>query len=359
MSEGIYNFSAGPGVLPTEVLSEMQAELHDWHGSGMSVLEMSHRSAAFEEIATTAEQDLRDLMQIPEEYKVLFLQGGATGQFAAVPLNLARKDETADYVVTGIWSKKAAKEAKLFLGNVATVAQTDPHTHVPDQSEWQLSDEAAYTHITTNETINGVRFAATPSVPNRLVADRSSDILSEPINVEDFGVIYAGAQKNIGPAGLTVVIAHEELVVGAQQEVPAILDWQAQAEAGSMLNTPPTTSWYAAGLVFQWLKRQGGVDAMAEVNRSKAERLYGAIDGSELYANPVAVGNRSRMNVPFTLGEAAMEKVFLTEAKQAGLVNLEGHRSVGGLRASIYNAMPPEGVDTLVSFMEEFESRHA
>jgi phosphoserine aminotransferase len=352
-----FNFSAGPSALPVEVLGEMQAELQDLHGTGTSVLEMSHRSDAFEEIAHTAGQDLRDLLAIPEDYRVLFLQGGATGQFAAVPLNLADRNQVADYVVTGIWGKKAAKEASKFLGSVNIAAETNPHIYVPQQGEWRLSDGAAYVHVTTNETINGVRFATIPNITAPIVADKSSDILSEPIDVTDYGVIYAGAQKNIGPAGLTVVIAQDELLERAAQDVPAVWDWKAQSEADSMLNTPPTASWYVAGLVFKWLKRQGGVEAIAEVNQRKAQKLYAAIDGSELYSNPVAVENRSRMNIPFILGRTGLEAAFLEEARTEGLTNLEGHRSVGGLRASIYNAMPEAGVDTLVSFMKDFEGR--
>jgi phosphoserine aminotransferase len=355
----VYNFSAGPAVLPAPVLCQAQEELIDWHGTGMSVMEMSHRGKDFISIAEEAEAKLRALMEIPDHYKVLFLQGGATGQFVAVPANLSTASGVADYVITGQWGQKAYSEATKYLERVNVAARTDPHTYVPPQDEWQLSRDAAYVHITLNETVNGVVFDRVPDtgkVP--LVADVSSIILSEPIDVTKFGVLYAGAQKNIGPSGLTVVIVREDLLTHTRPPTPQVWDWSAMAKAGSMINTPPTYAWYIAGLVFSWLTDEGGVPAIAEVNRRKASKLYAAIDGSRLYANPVAPANRSKMNVPFTVTEPDLERAFLAEAKDVGLVTLEGHRSVGGIRASIYNAMPETGVDALVSFMKEFEHRH-
>lgn len=346
-------------MLPAAVLKRAQAELPDWRGSGMSVMEMSHRGKEFIGIAQTAEADLRDLMGIPDNYRILFLQGGATGQFAAVPMNLAARDEAADYVVTGMWGKRAYAEAGKYLDTVSLAAKTDPHTYVPPASEWRRSDEAAYLHITLNETIQGVAFDEVPdtgAVP--LVADVSSIILSEPIDVSRFGALYAGAQKNIGPAGLTVLIVRDDLLGRARPDTPAVWDWAEMAKSDSMTNTPPTYAWYIAGLVFDWLRSQGGVNAIAEVNARKAGKLYAAIDGSDFYANPVAPANRSRMNVPFTLAVPELDATFLAEARNAGLVNLEGHRSVGGMRASIYNAMPESGVDALVTFMREFEAKH-
>lgn len=358
-AETIYNFSAGPAVLPAPVLRKAQEELIDWHGTGMSVMEMSHRGAEFTSIAEDAETRLRALMRIPDNYRVLFLQGGATGQFVAVPANLSTASGVADYVITGQWGQKAYAEASKYLEKLNVAARTDPHTYVPPQSEWRLRRDAAYVHITLNETVNGVMFDQVPDtgeVP--LVADVSSMILSEPIDVTKFGAIYAGAQKNIGPAGLTVVIVREDLLARTRPRTPNVWDWYAMAKASSMLNTPPTYAWYIAGLVFAWLQDEGGVAAIAEVNRRKADKLYAAIDGSRLFANPVAVANRSRMNVPFTVATPELEREFLAQAKQAGLVNLEGHRSVGGVRASIYNAMPESGVDALVAFMKEFENAH-
>ena len=355
----IYNFSAGPAVLPAPVLRKAQQELIDWHDTGMSVMEMSHRGTDFISIAEDAEARLRALMQIPDRYKVLFLQGGATGQFVAVPANLSTASGVADYVITGQWGQKAYTEASKYLDKINVAARTDPHTHVPPQTEWRLSRDAAYVHITLNETVNGVVFDEVPDTGDvPLVADVSSIILSEPIDVTKFGAIYAGAQKNIGPAGLTVVIAAEDLLARTRPRTPAVWDWYAMAKAGSMLNTPPTYAWYIAGLVFAWLQDQGGVPAIAEVNRRKADKLYAAIDRSSLFANPVAVANRSRMNVPFTVAAPELEREFLAKAKEAGLVNLEGHRSVGGVRASIYNAMPEAGVDALVTFMKEFDNAH-
>ena len=355
----IYNFSPGPAVLPTEVLEQARDELLDWRGAGMSVMEMSHRGKAFIAIAEQAEADLRELLAIPQNYKVLFVQGGATAQFAAVPLNLATPGQKVDYVVTGTWSKKAVSEAKRFATvNIAADAR-DPYCSIPNAGDWRPSNDAAYLHYTPNETIGGVEFHEVPTVGDvPLVADMSSTILSRPIDVSRFGVIYAGAQKNIGPAGLTVVIVRDDLLGSARSDTPSVLDYAAMAKEGSMLNTPPTYTWYMAGLVFQWLKRQGGLAAMGERNRAKAAALYGAIDASPFYSNPVTPSARSWMNVPFTLAKPELDKTFLAEAKAAGLVTLEGHRSVGGMRASLYNAMPLAGVEALMSFMNHFAHTH-
>jgi phosphoserine aminotransferase len=355
----VFNFSAGPAALPVEVLEQLRDEMLEWRGEGMSVMEMSHRGKAFVGIAAQAEADLRQLLAVPAHYKVLFLQGGATAQFAAVPLNLARPDSIADYVNTGAWSKKAISEAKRFCKvNVAADAGGNYST-IPARSAWKLSPDAAYIHYTPNETIGGVEFHDIPDTGDvPLVADMSSTILSRPLDVSRFGVIYAGAQKNIGPAGLVVVIVREDLLGRARVDLPTVFDWKAMAADGSMLNTPATYSWYVAGAVFQWIKRQGGLAGMERHNRAKAEMLYGAIDGSGFYRNPVALGARSWMNVPFTLPNEELDKPFLDGAKAAGLVALAGHRSVGGMRASIYNAMPLAGVEALVAYMTEFQRRH-
>lgn len=354
-----YNFSAGPGALPVAVLEQAQRELLNYRGSGMSVMEMTHRGPDFTAIAQSAEADLRKLMRIGDDYKVLFVQGGATGQFAAIPMNLAPQGGAADYLVTGIWGEKAFAEGRRYLDRARLAAATDPHTYVPPQATWQLSADAAYLHITLNETIDGVAFDKLPEsgdIP--MVADVSSIILSQPIDVSRFGVLYAGAQKNIGPAGLALLIVREDLLGRARPQTPAIWDWAELAKAGSMINTPPTYAWYIAGLVFRWLTEQGGVATIAEVNRRKADKLYAAIDESALYANPVALANRSPVNVPFTLTRHELERPFLAQARAAGLVNLEGHRSVGGMRASMYNGMPEAGVDALIAFMREFEREH-
>jgi len=356
----VFNFSAGPAALPLEVLEQAREELTDWHGCGMSVMEISHRSKQFIGIAERAEADLRALLQVPEDYKVLFVQGGATTQFGAVPLNLAEQTSAADYLLTGSWSKKALAEAQRFCDARAAASAADGgFTEIPDPSTWALRDDAAYLHYTPNETIGGVEFHAVPDcgdVP--LVADMSSTILSRPLDVSKFGVIYAGAQKNIGPAGLTIVIVRGDLVDRARAATPTMLAYAPMAAAGSMLNTPPTYTWYIAGLVFAWLRERGGLEAMGEINREKAELLYGAIDASDFYANPVREDCRSWMNVPFTLAKPELDPTFLDGARDAGLTNLKGHRSVGGMRASIYNAMPLAGVRTLVDFMAEFERRH-
>ena len=353
----VYNFSAGPAVLPQAVLRQAQAELPDWHGTGTSVMEMSHRGRDFVTIAEGAEARLRELMAIGDDYRVLFLQGGATGQFAALPLNLSEQASAADYVITGIWGKRAHAEGARYLDRASVAAAASPSTYVPPAADWRLTPDADFVHITLNETIQGVRFDQVPDTgPVPLVADVSSIILSEPVDVGKFGVLYAGAQKNIGPSGLTVVIVREDLLGRARALTPQVWNWTENAKAGSMINTPPTYAWYIAGLVFDWLAGQGGVPAIAAVNRRKAAKLYAAIDASPFYANPVAPPNRSLTNVPFTLARPELEPDFLAGARAAGLVNLEGHRSVGGMRASIYNAMPEAGVDALIEFMKEFEA---
>jgi phosphoserine aminotransferase len=357
----VFNFAAGPATLPLEVLTQAQAEMTDWKSSGMSVMEVSHRSKAFIAVAQEAEADLRELLNIPANYKVLFLQGGATGMFSAIPMNLATADATVDYVNTGAWSKKAIGEAKRFCKvNVAADEAASNYSTVPAQAQLKLTPGAAYFHYTPNETIGGVEFDYVPQVGNvPLVADFSSTILSRPIDVSKYGLIYAGAQKNIGPAGIVVVIVRDDLLGKARPGTPMIWDFKAMADEGSMLNTPPTFGWYFAGLVFKWLKKQGGLPAMAERNRAKAARLYDFIEASGFYRSPVAKNARSWMNVPFTLAKPDLDKTFCDEAKKFGLVNLEGHRSVGGMRASIYNAMPPEGIDALIKFMKEFQARNA
>jgi len=357
----VLNFAAGPAMLPLAVLEQVREELTDWQGSGSSVMEVSHRGKAFMAVAQEAEATLRALLGVPASYRVLFLQGGATGQFSAIPLNLARPDATVDYLCTGHWSKKALAEARRLTGavNVAADEAASRYTTVPAPDALRLTPAAAYVHYTPNETIGGVEFPYIPdtgAVP--LVADMSSTLLSRPLEVSRFGLIYAGAQKNIGPAGLTVVIVRADLIGKARPGTPAVWDYQAMAEEGSMLNTPPTFAWYVAGLVFRWLQGQGGLAAVGERNRAKAQLLYAAIDASGFYANPVAKGCRSWMNVPFMLADPQLEQTFLAEARAAGLANLSGHRSVGGMRASIYNAMPLEGVAALVAFMKEFERRH-
>lgn len=355
----VFNFSAGPAAIPLPVLERARDELVDWHGCGMSVMELSHRGKEFMSIAERAEADLRGLLDIPAGYRVLFLQGGASAQFGAIPFNLAGPQDKADYVVTGSWSKKALAEGRRFLrANVAADSAENRHTEIPDPAAWQLSPDAAYLHYTPNETIGGVEFHFVPAAPAPLVADMSSTLLSRPIDVSRFGLIYAGAQKNIGPAGLAIVIVREELLGRAREGTPVMMDYREQAQNDSMLNTPPTWAWYIAGLVFEWLLEQGGLAEMERRNRRKAETLYQAIDDSGFYANPVAKHCRSWMNVPFTLADPGLDAKFLEQAKGAGLLSLKGHRSVGGMRASIYNAMPQEGVDALIAFMAEFERRH-
>ena len=356
----VYNFSAGPAALPEEVLKQAQADMLDWQGSGMSVMEMSHRGKAFMSIAEKAEADLRDIMAIPDNYKVLFLQGGASSQFAMVPINLLRDNGRADYINTGQWSKKAIAEAKRYCDvNVIASSEDSNFTTVPDQASLPTTTDAAYLHYTPNETIVGVEFPYIPETHVPLVADMSSTILSRPIDVSKYGVIYAGAQKNIGPAGITVVIVRDDLIGHANPAMPAMMDYKTHADNGSMYNTPPTYGWYLAGLVFQWVKDKGGLQGMAEINQRKADKLYAAIDDSSFYSNPVDKACRSWMNVPFILADAELDKAFLEEAEKAGLSTLKGHRSVGGMRASIYNAMPEAGVDALIDFMKDFEQRKA
>ncbi|MDZ7804684.1 3-phosphoserine/phosphohydroxythreonine transaminase [Thiohalophilus sp.] len=356
----VFNFSAGPAMLPQEVLERAREEMLDWHGTGMSVMEMSHRGKEFMSIAEKASSDLRELMAIPENYEILFLQGGASSQFAMVPMNLLRGKTKADYINTGAWSKKAIGEAKKFCDvNLAATTEADGFSSAPEQKDLQLSGDAAYMHYTPNETIGGVEFNYIPETGDvPLVADMSSTILSRPIDVSKYGVIYAGAQKNIGPAGLTVVIVRKDLIGETLDKTPAMFDYQVHAENDSMANTPPTYGWYLAGLVFEWLKEKGGLEGMAEINKRKSDKLYNAIDSSDFYANPVKPDCRSWMNVPFILANPELDKTFLEEAAKQGLTSLKGHRSVGGMRASIYNAMPEAGVDTLVEFMADFEKRH-
>src|SRR5512135_1710520 len=353
----IFNFSAGPAVLPHEVLVQAREEMLDWHGSGMSVMEMSHRGKEFMGIAAQAEADLRELMAIPKNYKVLFLQGGATQQFSMIPLNLLRGKASADYVNTGIWSAKAISEAKKFCQvNVVADNEDKNCTYVPAFGGWKLDKKAAYVHYTPNETIGGVEFGWVPETGDiPLVADMSSNILSRPYDVSRFGLIYAGAQKNIGPAGVTVVIVREDLVGHADPRLPTMLDYRTHADADSMYNTPPTYGIYMAGLVFQWLKKQGGVAAMEQKNIAKAKVLYDTIDASNgFYSCPVAKSDRSRMNVPFKTSDAARDAEFLKQAEAQGLLQLKGHKLAGGMRASIYNAMPLAGVQALADFMHEF-----
>ncbi|OOG25180.1 phosphoserine transaminase [Thioalkalivibrio denitrificans] len=355
----VFNFSAGPAMLPEPVLERAREEMLDWNGTGMSVMEMSHRGKAFMSIAEEAERDLRALLSIPDNYRVLFLQGGASAQFAMVPMNLLRGKTRADYINTGAWSKKAIAEGRRFADvNVAATGEADGFNSIPVFDTWQLSGDAAYVHYTPNETIGGVEFHWIPRTGDTpLVADMSSTILSRPVDVSRYGVIYAGAQKNIGPAGLTIVIVREDLIGDATEGTPTMFDYRTHAENGSMYNTPPTYGWYLAGLVFKWLLDLGGLAAMAEINRRKAEKLYAAIDASDFYTNPVAIESRSWMNVPFTLAKPELDGEFLKEAESMGLTNLKGHRSVGGMRASIYNAMPEAGVSALVDFMTDFEQR--
>ena len=357
----IFNFSAGPAVLPQQVLAQARDEMLDWHGSGMSVMEMSHRGKEYMSIQAEAEADLRELLAIPANYKVLFLQGGASSQFAMIPMNLLRGKSSADYLNTGEWSKKAIKEAKRFGAvNVVASSEDKNFSYAPAQSAWKLDPNAAYVHYTQNETIGGVEMFWTPqtgAVP--LVADLSSNILSRPIKVADFGLIYAGAQKNIGPAGLTIVIVRDDLLGQTLPGTPTMFDYKTHADNDSMYNTPPTYAIYIAGLVFKRLKAIGGLAAMEQANCTKSQLLYDALDASNFFLSPVARENRSRMNIPFTLKNTALDEAFIKGAKARGLVQLKGHKSVGGMRASIYNAMPLEGVQALVNFMQDFEKEHA
>jgi len=353
----IFNFSAGPATLPESVLQQVQSELLDWHGAGMGVMEMSHRDKEFTSIANQCEADLRSVMGIPANYKVLFMQGGATAQFGMVPQNLLRGKTSADFVLTGDWGKKAAKEITKFgKANIAASSETDKFNHIPDRAGWALDPNAAYVHITTNETIHGVQFRDLPDVGGvPLVADASSDIACRPLDISKFGLIYAGAQKNIGPAGLTLVIVRDDLIGQTLPGTFGIHDYKAVADNDSMLNTPSTFSWYVCGLVFQWLKAEGGLAAVGSRNERKAKALYDYIDSQDFYKNPVKKADRSIMNVPFTLANAETNDAeFLKGAKAAGLNGLKGHRAVGGMRASIYNAMPEAGVAALIDYMKEF-----
>jgi len=354
----IFNFSAGPAALPEAVLKDVQAEMLEWNGAGASVMEVSHRGKPFMQTAAQAEQDLRDLMGIPDNYKVLFLQGGATAQFSAIPLNLKFLGGKADYAHTGHWSKKAIADAKRFVDvNVVCDTSVEGYKHVPSADKWALSDDAAYVHVTPNETIAGVEFDWLPETDKPICADLSSTILSKEIDVSKYGIIYAGAQKNIGPAGLTIVIVRDDLIGNFPADAPRLMDYQVMAESDSMNNTPPTFAWYLAGKVFAWLKANGGVAAMEQTNIAKAKKLYDYIDASGgFYTNPVALDNRSKMNVPFILANADLDAAFLEQSNAAGLHALKGHRSVGGMRASIYNAMSPAGVDALIDFMDSFKA---
>ena len=357
----VFNFSAGPAALPEPVLRQAAEEMLDWHGSGMSVMEMSHRGPEYMAIHAEAERLLRELLAIPANYKVVFMQGGAIAQNAIVPMNLLRGKAGADYVDTGEWSKKSIKEAKKYgKVNVVASGEASQYAAIPKQATWKLDPNAAYVHICANETIGGVQYHWTPDTGDvPLVADMSSEILSKPIDVSRYGLIYAGAQKNIGPAGLTLVIVRDDLIGQALPVTPSVFDYKQQAEADSMLNTPPTYAVYVAGLVFQWLGKQGGLKAIEQHNRAKAAVLYDYLDSTGFYASPIAKDDRSLMNVPFKLRDPALDGAFLKGAEERGMMQLKGHRSVGGMRASIYNAMPLEGVRALVEYMREFEQKHA
>ena len=357
----VWNFSAGPAAIPTAVLERAQRELLDWNGSGASVMELSHRGKRFIGLAEQAEADLRELLNVPADYAVLFLQGGATQHFAQIPLNLAGEGDSADYIVNGHWGEKAASEAACYVRvNVAASSKNDQYLRLPPRDSWQLDPRAAYVHYTPNETIHGVEYHDVPDVGDvPLVADMSSNILSEPLEVSRFGLIYAGAQKNIGPSGLVVMIVRRDLLQRAARPMAKIFRYAEHAANDSMLNTPNTWGWYLAGLTFQWLKEQGGLAAMAQRNRDKAGLLYQAIDGSGgYYRNPIDPAARSRMNVPFTLHDSALDADFLKESEAAGLIALKGHKALGGMRASLYNAVPLEAVQVLVQFMRDFAARH-
>lgn len=357
-----YNFSAGPAMVPVEVLERAQSEMLDWRGSGMSVMEMSHRGKEYMSIAQQAEADLREILSVPDNYKVLFLQGGASSQFSMVPMNLlSQAGEAVDYLNTGTWSKKAIAEAAHYADvNVVASSEDTNFSNIPAFDGWKLNPDAKYFHYTPNETIGGVEFHWIPEVGDvPMVADMSSTILSRPLDVSKYGVIYAGAQKNMGPAGLTLVIVRDDLITQAIDGTPAMFNYATLANNDSMYNTPPTYAWYLAGLVFQWIKGKGGLGAMAEINQRKALKLYDAIDASSFYTSPVDENCRSWMNIPFTLANPELDGEFLTQAGERGLLSLKGHRSVGGMRASIYNAMPESGVEALVAFMRKFEKENA
>jgi phosphoserine aminotransferase len=357
----VFNFSAGPAVLPPSVLQTAASEMLDWHGSGMSVMEMSHRGKEFISIYEQATRDLRELLGVPANYKIIFLQGGGLGENAIVPMNLLRGKSSIDFVVTGEWSKKSAEQARKFAtAHIAATSEATAFTTIPERTSWQLSKDAAYVHLCMNETIGGVEFQSVPDVGDiPLVGDVSSTILSRPLDVSKFGLVFGGAQKNIGPAGLTIVIVREDLIGQATQYTPDVFNYAVQAQADSMYNTPPTYAIYIAGLVFQWLKAQGGVSAIEKLNIAKANLLYGALDQSEFYVTKVAKDCRSRMNVPFYLRDEALNAAFLKGASERNLLQLKGHRVAGGMRASIYNAMPIEGVQALVAYLADFEKSYA
>ncbi|WNC70005.1 3-phosphoserine/phosphohydroxythreonine transaminase [Thalassotalea nanhaiensis] len=357
----IYNFCAGPAMLPKPVMQRAQSEFLNWNNTGCSVMELSHRGSEFMQLASDAEADLRELLNIPDNYKVLFCHGGGRGQFAAVPLNLLGAGKTADYVVTGSWSKSAVSEAEKFgdIRVIDAVAESNGSKTVLPSEHWRINKDAAFVHYCPNETVDGIEIFEIPETGNvPLVADMSSTILSRPIDVSKFGLIYAGAQKNIGPSGLTIVIVRDDLIGHQQKATPVILDYKVTSDNDSMFNTPPTYAWYLASLVFQWLKDLGGLEVMAKLNQDKAQCLYNYIDNSDFYYNKIAFNNRSSMNIPFFLNDDSLNAEFLDEAKANGLLALKGHRIVGGMRASIYNAMPLEGVQALVSFMQQFEKRN-
>ncbi|MBF6056911.1 MULTISPECIES: 3-phosphoserine/phosphohydroxythreonine transaminase [Thiomicrorhabdus] len=365
MARAAFNFSAGPATLPEAVMRRTQEDLLDWQNTGMSVMEMSHRSADYMQLAHEMEADLREVMVIPDNYKVLFIHGGASLQFAAIPLNLATSDDTVDYLNTGVWSTKAIKEASRYTNvNVIAGGETANPTEIPPMSEWKFSDDAKYIHVCANETITGLElqqehmdFLFAQGKP--VIVDMSSNIMCREIDVSKYGMIYAGAQKNIGPAGLAIVIVREDLVGHARDITPTLLNWQTYAGFESMFNTPATFAWYLAGMVFKWIKDVGGVKAIAEVNQRKAEKLYSYIDSSEFYENHIAVDQRSWMNVTFSLTKEGLDAEFLAQSKAAKLLSLKGHKAFGGMRASIYNAMPEEGVDALIEFMQSFADQHA
>jgi phosphoserine aminotransferase len=357
----IYNFSSGPAMLPVDVLRRAQQELCDWQGMGTSVMEISHRSKEFLQVVEESEKDIRDLMNIPDNYKVLFCHGGARAQFAAIPQNLLGTNNTADYVDGGYWAHSASNEAQKYCtpNLIDVTTQIDGKRGILPMQQWKLSDNAAYVHYCPNETIDGIAIDEVPNFGDKVVvADYSSSILSRPIDVSRYGLIYAGAQKNVGPAGLTLVIVRDDLLGKARKELPSMLDYKVLADNDSMFNTPPTFAWYLSGLVFKWLKEQGGLPAMEKRNQAKAELLYSAIDSTDFYRNNVATANRSWMNIPFQLANPDLDKVFLQEAFESGLHALKGHRVAGGMRASIYNAMPIDGVKALTDFMADFEKRH-
>ncbi len=359
-SKTVYNFGAGPAMLPQEVMQQVKDELLDWNGTGISVIEMSHRSKEFISITEEAEANLREILAVPDNYKILYVPGGATMMMSAVPLNLLANGETADYLVTGSWSKKACKEAtRLGKIHVAADSAADNYYTIPERDNWDLIRDAAYLYYTDNETITGVEFADIPDAGDvPLVCDMTSNFLSRPFDVSRYGIVFASAQKNFGPAGIACVIIREDLIGKAGDKIPFLLDFKIYADNDSMFNTPPSFSWYMAGLIYKWIKRQGGVDAMDTLAKQRSGKLYDFVDASDFYSNPIPTQFRSRMNVPFILGDDELNGTFLSEAKQNGLVELKGHRSVGGMRASIYNGMPMAGVDALISFMQDFEQQH-